>query len=491
MKCNVEILKTALGSDEPTSPELDQHLESCQACQKQLQSLAADNWWWSSGCELVSDSELAVTESVSGGARENEIAEDYSRLLDPSRHPEMMGRLGNFDVERVIGRGGTGIVFKGFDTELNRPIAIKVLSPHLATSGLARQRFAREARASAAIVDENVMAIHAIEPDGKLPYFVMPFVAGDSLQNYVEKRGPLEVKDIFRIAIQIASGLRAAHLQGLIHRDVKPANIMLENGCNRVLIADFGLARAADDVSITRTGLVAGTPRYMSPEQAMAKPVDSRSDLFSLGSTIYFMATGRAPFQGDNVMAVLNQICDSEPRMLREENPDCPFLLEEIVEKLLAKNPAERFQTATELHTILNQCLAHLQQPTSHKPPLLKPKESPAATRLDRLKNQLPNIALACSVIVILVVVAWPFIGNSQVPNETNPIAEQKKESVKIDAESKRIPSVEQIQGQVAEVSDVLTQLETDDPKTEEHDPILSEINLIDRELRILESSFE
>ncbi len=161
---------------------------------------------------------------------------------------------------------------------------MKVLAPQLAVSAPARKRFAREAQATAAILHPNVMPILTVHSSGKLPYIVMPYVACESLQQRIDRTGPLELVDILRIGIQTANGLAAAHAQGLVHRDVKPANILLEIGVERVMLTDFGLARAIDDASITRTGVIAGTPLYMSPEQARGEAIDARSDLFSLGA---------------------------------------------------------------------------------------------------------------------------------------------------------------------------------------------------------------
>ena len=161
---------------------------------------------------------------------------------------------------------------------------------------------------------------------------------------------------------QVAAGLAAAHARGLVHRDVKPANILLENGVERVKITDFGLARAVDDASLTQSGLIAGTPAYMSPEQADGTKVDHRSDLFSLGSVLYALCAGRPPFRAETTLAVLKRVCEDTPRPLREVNPDIPDWLEAIIARLHAKDPAERFQTAAEVAELLGRHLAHLQQ---------------------------------------------------------------------------------------------------------------------------------
>jgi alpha-galactosidase len=226
---------------------------------------------------------------------------------------------------------------------------------------MARQRFLREAQAAAAVSHDHVVTIHAVDEFNGLPYLVMECISGQSLQQKIDASGALQLTPILRIGLQIASGLAAAHAQGLVHRDIKPANILLENGIERVKITDFGLARSIDDVRITQAGAVYGTPQYMSPEQAQGERVDQRSDLFSLGSLMYAMSTGRPPFRGDTGLAVLKRVCDDTPRQIREVNPDIPEALADIVNRLLAKNPDARFQTAGEVAELLSRYLAHLQ----------------------------------------------------------------------------------------------------------------------------------
>ena len=198
---------------------------------------------------------------------------------------------------------------------------------------------------------------------------VMRLVNGRSLEAHVRSHGPLELKDVIRIAQQIASGLAAAHRQGLIHRDIKPANILLEQDVSRVMITDFGLARAADDAAITQTGWLAGTPHYMSPEQARGTQIDQRSDLFSLGSLIYFMTTGREPFRAEKPFAVIQKIINEVPVRVRELNADASKTLAQIIERLLEKNPKDRFQSAEEVQQKLEQYLAHLQNPLASPKP--------------------------------------------------------------------------------------------------------------------------
>ena len=351
----------------------EEHLEECAACQQALMAHAARPQEWQeardwlqaavAGCDANGLSPAAGSDAGRSGNEVRAGIEAVLRSLAPTDDPRMLGRMGPFEVQGVIGSGGMGVVLKGFDPALNRTVAIKVLAPHLAMSGSTRRRFAREAQAAAAVVHENVVAIHSVAEAGALPYFVMPYIRGASLERRVHERGPLRVTEILRIAWQAAAGLAAAHAQGLVHRDVKPANILLEDGVERLMLTDFGLARAVDDASLTRTGVIAGTPQYMSPEQARGETIDARSDLFSLGSVMYAMCTGRPPFRAETSYGILRRITDSEPRPIHEINPEIPDWLVAVVAKLHAKDPAKRFASAAEVATVLRQCLAHLEQP--------------------------------------------------------------------------------------------------------------------------------
>src|SRR3989440_9419475 len=254
-------------------------------------------------------------------------------------------------------------VFKAFDPRLHRVVAIKVLSPAYAANGAARKRFSREAQAVAAVKNEHVVAIYDVQAEAQPPFLVMECVDGVSLQDKIDKQGPFGVEEILRIGMQVAEGLAGAHKQGKIHRDIKPANILLENGVERVKITDFGMARAVDDASVTQSGTVAGTPMYMSPEQAEGLAIDHRSDLFSLGTVLYAMGTGHPPFRASSTHAVLKRVIDATPRPIREVNNEMPDWLEAIIAKLHAKKPGERFQTAKEVAELLGQYLAHVQQP--------------------------------------------------------------------------------------------------------------------------------
>ncbi|WP_193789107.1 serine/threonine-protein kinase, partial [Zavarzinella formosa] len=217
-------------------------------------------------------------------------AERALSYLKPDEDPESLGRLDHYQVIGVVGRGSTGVVLKVRDTKLQRDVAVKALVPRLAARPESRARFVREAQAAAAIRDVNVVAIYAVSDDGPVPYLVMEFIDGVTLEELVGRAGPLELKEILRIGTQTALGLAAAHARGLVHRDIKPANILIETSPHaRVKLTDFGLAGAADDAGAAPSGMIAGTPMYMAPEQATGDVIDHRADLFSLGSVIYMM----------------------------------------------------------------------------------------------------------------------------------------------------------------------------------------------------------
>jgi len=372
-----DYLKALIDESLPREQEaaLAGHLEGCAACRRRLEELAAGSQSWDTTLLIGTAATpqepalgrlVATLEDATPDTPDNSPSMSSTELsfLAPPRQPGHLGRLDHYEVEEIVGRGGMGLVLKAFDEKLRRVVAIKALAPALAASATARSRFLREAHAAAAVAHEHVIAIHAIEEQtGMVPYLVMQFIPGRSLEDKLRESGPVGVKEILRIGIQIAEGLAAAHKCGLIHRDIKPANVLLENGVERVKITDFGLARAVDDASLTQSGVIAGTPMYMSPEQARGADLDHRSDLFSFGSVLYALCTGRPPFRASNTMAVLKRVCEETPRPIREVNPDIPDWLADIIMTLLAKDPAERFQSAQEVADLLARHLAHLQHP--------------------------------------------------------------------------------------------------------------------------------
>jgi serine/threonine protein kinase/WD40 repeat protein len=320
--------------------------------------------------------------------QEHEVDLDsWKEVLTPSDKEDSVGMLGEYEILELIGRGGMGVVLSARDPQLGRIVAVKMLAPELAANAVSVQRFLREATAAAAVSHDHVITIHAIDKQARPPLIVMERIAGQSLQDKIDREGPLDVKSILRIGMQTASGLAAAHKQGLIHRDIKPSNILLENGIERVKLTDFGLARAVDDIGMTRTGQVTGTPQYMSPEQAQGHAIDHRTDLFSLGCVLYAMCTGQAAFRADSAVAVMHRVVHESPKPIREINEDIPDWLCRIVEKLMAKDPDQRFASASEVEDLLGRHLAHLQQPDSVPQP--EPVAQSATRRVEPIEDEL------------------------------------------------------------------------------------------------------
>lgn len=310
--------------------------------------------------DLASSASEEAAQTI--GIHDELIDESLSAYLDSSEKPGSIGRLGHYDVLEVLGRGAFGTVLKAFDDKLQRVVAIKVLSPEIAVTSPARKRFLREARSSAAVRHENVVAIYAVD-ESPIPYLVMEYIPGQTLQQRLDEHGPLELLDVLRLGEQIAWGLAAAHRQQLIHRDVKPGNILLETSIeDRVKITDFGLARAVDDASMTQSGVIAGTPLYMAPEQALGQKLDQRADLFSLGSVLYQMLTGRPPFRASSTLAVLKRVTEDTPRPIQEITPEVPDWMCGVVARLHQKSPDERYESAREVAELLGHCRRKLEQ---------------------------------------------------------------------------------------------------------------------------------
>ncbi|MDX1930041.1 MAG: protein kinase [Pirellulaceae bacterium] len=409
--CDDAVLQDMLLSDPCSEPseQLLAHIETCTRCQHKITDLAGSPALWDGVKAAISDADELDQHRRFPTVNLDQPAIHWTesmarQLLSPPTHPEMLGRLGRYEVERLIGSGGMGVVFKAFDTELNRPVAIKLLAPYLASSGPARKRFAREARAAAAVVHQHVVPIHNVETERESPFIVMQFVSGESLQARIDRTGPLQLCEILRVGMQVADGLSAAHQQGLVHRDIKPSNILLEEDVDRALISDFGLARAADDASLTRTGFHPGTPQYMSPEQASGQIVDARSDLFSLGSMLYTMCTGRPPFRAESSLSVMRRITESEPTPIQEFNPNIPEWMSAVITKLMTKSADQRFSSAAEVRELLEALLSHVQQPLSSSLPtlpwLLSPEAAPKTSKSKGRWLNMKTLVLGNSLVI-------------------------------------------------------------------------------------------
>ncbi len=254
----------------------------------------------------------------------------------------MIGQtISHYTILEKIGQGGMGVVYKAEDTKLKRIVALKFLPPELTRNPEAKKRFIREAQAAAALDHPYICTVHEIDEADDRIFIAMAFVPGQSLKERIAK-GPLEIDEAVSITVQAAAGLQAAHDKGIVHRDVKPANIMLTEG-GRAKIMDFGLAKLSWSADLTRTATIMGTAAYMSPEQVRGQQADLRTDIWSLGCTLYEMLTGKMPFEVPETQAVFYAILNTEPPSIRSRKGDIPEELDRIVSKAIHKNPAGRY----------------------------------------------------------------------------------------------------------------------------------------------------
>jgi formylglycine-generating enzyme required for sulfatase activity len=286
----------------------------------------------------------------------------------------MIGKaLGKYQILEEIGHGGMGAVYRGYDTALQRQVAVKVLAPHLAQERDFVERFLREARTAAGLKHPNIVTIHDVGEQDDKYYIVMELLEGETLAKIVARRSPLPLVEVVSIASQIASALDHAHGHGLIHRDIKPSNVIVEKEGHTTL-TDFGIVRAVEGTRITSTGAALGTPAYMSPEQGQGNAVDTRSDIYSLGAVLFEMLTGRVPYKAETAIAIiLKHITDPVPKPT-EFNPAIPEPVERVTLKALAKDPADRFQSARQMMEALRKAVAEAPAPPAVASPPLPTK---------------------------------------------------------------------------------------------------------------------
>jgi eukaryotic-like serine/threonine-protein kinase len=266
---------------------------------------------------------------------------------------------GRYEIESVLGQGGMAKVFKGTDQVLGRTVAIKVLSPQFTDDAQFVARFRREAQSAAALNHPNIVGVFDTGSQGDVHFIVMEYVEGRTLRDVIRSEGPLLPQRAAEIADSVARALEPAHEAGMVHRDIKPGNIMLTSD-GEVKVMDFGIARTSTGDTLTQTAAVLGTASYLSPEQAQGQSVDSRSDIYSLGCVLYEMVAGRAPFTGDSPVAIAYKHVRDDPVGPSRINPDVPSDLEAVILKAMAKNPANRYQTAAELRQDLGRLLQGL-----------------------------------------------------------------------------------------------------------------------------------
>lgn len=429
--CDIEVLSRFLRGElsEVEMQDLETHLSACPKCSSRLEeSTASENEW-----HVLRDS--LTDEQCSDGIPGQEDLASLQRLLGPTDDPRMMGRIGTYEIVGLLGRGGMGVVFKAFDPSLNRYVAIKMLAPMLIPSAVFKQRFLREAQSAAAVVHDNVVGIHAISEWQGNPYLVMTFVRGQSLQTRLQHRGHLSLREVLRIGLQISAGLEAAHAQGLIHRDIKPANILLESDVDRVMITDFGIAKAIDDLRFTGTNTLLGTPEYMSPEQARDEQLDYRTDLFSLGCVLYEASSGRSPFRSSTPYGAIRKVIDVNPPSVRSLVSDLPEWFAEIVRRLLSKDKDSRFQSAAEVAALLKQCLAHVEQPQL----VPFPKSLFQTNRQSRSKSLFRRLVMATPWIAFVSISSWLLVlqlGQPSRQDETSGKQSRQRETNKAQKQS-------------------------------------------------------
>lgn len=277
-------------------------------------------------------------------------------------------QLGKYQIEAALGKGGMGMVYRGYDPLLDRRVAIKVLAPHLVWEEGFVERFLREARAAARIKHPNIVTVYDVGQEQDQFYFVMEYLEGQTLADYIHQRGALPPVEVLTILRPLADALDYAHQHGLVHRDIKPGNILIGSG-QRVTLTDFGIARAAEETRLTTAGTIMGTPEYMSPEQAWGDEVGPQTDLYSLAVVAYEMLSGRVPFSGTTPHAVLYKQIHEPPPPLRESRPELPAGLETVLARALDKAPDKRYATAKDFVLELESALAGKLEVTPEEAP--------------------------------------------------------------------------------------------------------------------------
>ncbi len=269
---------------------------------------------------------------------------------------------GQFSLERLLGRGGMGTVYLGREVELDREVAIKVLPPALAAQAEVRERFLREARTAARLSHPNIVPVHRVDELDGFVFFVMAYVDGPTLEAEVRRRGALPPAEVARVVRDVGWALAYAHARGVVHRDVKPENILLDRATGRALVTDFGIAQVAGSAAGTPPGMVIGTPYFMSPEHAQGKPVDGRSDLYSLAVVAFYALTGQLPFTGLPEAVLVKQVTQAPPPLLAL-NPSVAAGLAETVQRGLAKSPDDRYPNAEAFADAVARSLVHSDTP--------------------------------------------------------------------------------------------------------------------------------
>ncbi|MEM8733591.1 MAG: serine/threonine-protein kinase, partial [Planctomycetota bacterium] len=439
-----KILAGQLDSAEVVSMCKD--LANCKPCQRKLLEIESGFEWRNQllGLDVdVPDSkelEQAMTRvrqfvAVSLGEKalslskaEFEIEIDHAALLRDG-----------YELVSRIGHGATGVVYRAREPALERHVALKFLLPELANQPLARERFLREAKAAASVIHSNLVTIHSVSDKEPMPYIVMEYVSGSSLQERLDSGKRMNLVSAIRIGSQIAAGLGAAHDKGIVHRDIKPANILINSESNKIQISDFGLARAADNSRLTKSGILVGTPAYVAPETLQdSELADHRADLFSLGVVLYALCSGDSPFHADSLLGTLRRLAIEIPPPLKEKREDIPDWLSDAIDRLLDKDPNARYQSASEVRQILREGIKKLPvantEPTNQKKTVSEFSKSthvamavnlPSEIDKKSLSSWLPfglgvKMAIAALGVISLSIAAVLFWPNSSVQSNAN-----------------------------------------------------------------------
>ncbi len=368
---------------EPEMRATEDHLATCLDCARELDTITREQLAGlgpvphAAATEPASPALAELMETAFDGFSRSSRQSAEAAVLaafDPPQRDGSLGRFAGYDVMEIAGSGGMGVVLKAHDPTLHRDVALKILSPNRAWNDTDAERFLHEARTIASLQHDHVVAIFSAGREKGLPYLVMPFHGEGTLERQLQVTPVLTASDVARIGLQLARALEATHAKGVLHRDIKPSNVLLEAGLDRVRLADFGLAqavltdRSAEHCSASErdtTGpsdarrsprpTIAGTPHYMSPEQARGEAIDARSDLFGLGALLYHLATGRPPHNGTDAASVLTQASRGDAKSVRVTNTALPRALAGIIDRLIAPRPQDRFASAREVVEALDR----------------------------------------------------------------------------------------------------------------------------------------
>ena len=367
----------------PTLDQCESHVATCESCHETLRGLnthdtlsehIAGAFPQSDSLSIESDDsdqvrglvERLLSQTGFGSLKQSrgakafhvdaEILADRAaevlRCVSPDENDQTLGSIGSYQLIRLIGAGSTGVVFQAVDLNLDRKVALKVLRPSLGS--VARERFIAEARLAASVEHPNVVKIYQTGQENRLAYIAMQWLPGQTLEAKMSSESCINEADVRQISGQIAAGLHAAHQRQLVHRDIKPANIWISEDDQEVKILDFGLARIVDDdPGLTATGMLAGTPNFMSPEQTKGLELDGRSDLFSLGCVMYRLATGKFAFGANSILGTLQAIQNEQPDPPKSINPEVTAELSDLTMSLLEKQPVNRPASAEQVVTML------------------------------------------------------------------------------------------------------------------------------------------